>query len=172
MDYVMKLGFLVVYGGRNDFLREHQILSDIWILKLSNLEWQSVGFGGSMLPRPRCNHASFVVQTQLIICGGMDNEFKLQKDLFHVELDQSRVDRTSPFLKVVAEKIAASFRASMQKIRERESEHGSRHSKSRSGSPRHLESPRPDIVPESILKTKDSTESAAKKLESSLHPSE
>ena len=63
MDYVMKLGFIVIYGGRNDFLPDNQILSDIWILKLNNLEWQQVGIGGSLLPRPRCNHASYVVST-------------------------------------------------------------------------------------------------------------
>ena len=39
LDYAAKLGLVVIYGGRNDFLPRNQILSDVWILKLHNLEW-------------------------------------------------------------------------------------------------------------------------------------
>jgi len=42
MDYMPALNFLLVYGGRNDFLAQNVVLDDLWLLKLGNLEWVKV----------------------------------------------------------------------------------------------------------------------------------
>mmetsp|Transcript_18274 Transcript_18274/g.28091 ORF Transcript_18274/g.28091 Transcript_18274/m.28091 type:complete len:93 (-) Transcript_18274:158-436(-) len=39
IDFVPQLGIVTIFGGRNDFLQETQILFDLYILRLHNLEW-------------------------------------------------------------------------------------------------------------------------------------
>ena len=41
VDYIADIGVVVVYGGRNDFDR-NPVLSDIFALKLYNMEWIKV----------------------------------------------------------------------------------------------------------------------------------
>ena len=52
------------------------------------MEYQEVKIGGFNLPNPRCSHTSYVHGTQLIICGGLGQEFKYLKDIEKIELDQ------------------------------------------------------------------------------------
>lgn len=70
ISYVPKMSIVTVYGGRNDEKKDAPILSDLWILKLSNLEWVKVQIGGTVFPTPRCNHTAFVHGTELIVLGG------------------------------------------------------------------------------------------------------
>ena len=42
ISFMPKLNFVAIYGGRNDMNLETVILSDLWVLKLHNLEWVRV----------------------------------------------------------------------------------------------------------------------------------
>lgn len=101
MDHCMKNNFVVLYGGRNDML-QGPILSDLWILKLDSLEWVEAKVGGNYLPIPRFNHASFMNDTELIICGGQNRDFSYEKDYLTIELDSVVVDRINPIMGILA----------------------------------------------------------------------
>ena len=72
-----KVGIIVCHGGRNDSLPKDQILSDIFVLKLHNLEWVKALVGGYNVPIPRANHAAFVSQSELILMGGQGKNFSM-----------------------------------------------------------------------------------------------
>ena len=72
LNYMPAINKVVLYGGRNDFLPNGQILNDIYLLKLHSLEWVKVLVGGDHIPSERCNHSSLVNGTELIICGGLN----------------------------------------------------------------------------------------------------
>ena len=88
IDYVPASNIVVVYAGRNDFSLGI-VLSDLWVLRLNNLEWIEAKVGGLHLPISRCNNASVVNGTELMICGGQTQAFGLHKDVITIELDQT-----------------------------------------------------------------------------------
>eukprot|EP00347_Sterkiella_histriomuscorum_P003273 403364919 len=108
MDYYKQGNLLVIVGGRNDQLHDYQItslqqsysqyiLDDIWILKLSNLEWQRISPSNQYteLVKPRFNFCSVILGSTLIIAGGIGKDFKLLKDYQEIELDQSKIKKRS-----------------------------------------------------------------------------
>ena len=80
LDYVPRLSVVVIYGGRNDN-NDQPILDDLWVIKLYNMEYLNVRIGGQVMPTPRCSHCSFVNGTEMIICGGQGEDYKLMKDI-------------------------------------------------------------------------------------------
>lgn len=55
-----------MFGGRNDFLNnsvEKAVLSDVWILKLHNFEYQEIKIGGICVSSGRYGHSSVVFGT-------------------------------------------------------------------------------------------------------------
>ena len=44
MLYLNKFGLLLIYGGKNNSLKESAYLSDCYILRLSNLNWVYVNY--------------------------------------------------------------------------------------------------------------------------------
>ena len=70
IDYVPKLGLVAIHGGRNDSNPSAPILDDLWVIRLWNMEYVRVQVGGRFPPGPRCNHCSFVNESEIIICGG------------------------------------------------------------------------------------------------------
>lgn len=42
MNFMPKLGVVVIYGGRNDQMKNTPILGDVWMLKLHNMEYQKL----------------------------------------------------------------------------------------------------------------------------------
>lgn len=82
----MKNNSIIIYGGRNDKIAP-PVLSDLWILKLDSLEWIEAKVGGKYLNIPRFNHASYINDSELIICGGQNSDFSYEKDFMTIELD-------------------------------------------------------------------------------------
>lgn len=87
IDFFASSNHVVVYGGRNDALNKSSVLSDLWILKLCNLEWVEAKIGGTNLPVPRFNHSSVVNGSELIVCGGQGKDFNILKDIVSIELN-------------------------------------------------------------------------------------
>ena len=46
INYIHKIGKVVVYGGRNDFLTNNHIMEDIYCLKVHNMEWVKCKISG------------------------------------------------------------------------------------------------------------------------------
>lgn len=109
INYVPKLSLVTLYGGRNDSKKDAPILSDLWILKLSNLEWVKVQIGGPNFPTPRCNHTVFVQGTELIILGGQGENYKLRKDVERIQLEQDRLDKSSPYIMALSKELGVRF---------------------------------------------------------------
>ena len=57
-----------------------KVLNDVWLLKLSNLEWQRAILGGAEYPKPRFHFASTILGSKLILAGGIGYDYKLLKD--------------------------------------------------------------------------------------------
>jgi hypothetical protein len=70
INFIKESSLVSIYGGRNDHLKDNVILSDLWVIKLYNMEWLRVKIGGFSLPQPRCNHSAFSCNSQIIIFGG------------------------------------------------------------------------------------------------------
>ena len=107
LNYVPKLGIVVIYGGRNDALGAKPILGDLWLITLANMEYHQVLIGGFSMPNPRYCHSSFVYGSELAICGGLCEGFKYLKDIEMIELDQAIVNKENPRLNILDRELAA-----------------------------------------------------------------
>jgi len=87
------LNMLVVHGGRNDeryAIEGSSFFGDFYILQLENLTWVSVVLSGD-LPSPRCSHSLAVVNSKLIIFGGIFYNNYCSADPQVLEMDQLNV---------------------------------------------------------------------------------
>ena len=76
LTYLKESNVLALYGGRDDMASKGNIiLSDLWVLKMYNLEWVKVNIGGSLTPLSRYNHTAFSHNSALWILGGMDQNW-------------------------------------------------------------------------------------------------
>lgn len=98
MNFMPTLNYVAIYGGRNDMNMETVILSDLWVLKLHNLEWVKVQIGGQNLPNPRCNHCMIANGSRLFVFGGQGKNFHLFKNVLSIELDQDKIERRHPVI--------------------------------------------------------------------------
>ena len=93
MEFYKEGNLIVIAGGRNDQLHPEKVLNDIWVLKLSSLEWQKVLLGGTEYIKPRFNFASTILGSKLIIAGGLGHDFRFLQDYQEIELNQSKVKK-------------------------------------------------------------------------------
>jgi len=56
-------------------------MNDLWVIKVHNMEWVKVTIGGTNPAVARYNHSAVAQGTQLLILGGMDNNYKLAKNI-------------------------------------------------------------------------------------------
>ena len=57
MTYFIERSLVTISGGRNDQLSKI-VLSDLWIIRLDDLEWCKVEIKNSMKMGPRYNHSA------------------------------------------------------------------------------------------------------------------
>jgi len=90
MDYYEKSNFLIIHGGRNDYLSSNSALDDTYILDLHNLGWVKIKLY-SNIPNfkvfSRYGHKSILFSNKLIILGGVNNNNYVGSCLFIVNLD-------------------------------------------------------------------------------------
>ena len=96
MDFIPKICMVAIFGGRNDNSVNSPVLDDIWLIGLHNLEYIEVKVAGAITPTPRCGHSTYVNGSELIVCGGIDNNFKYRKDMQFFELNQDQIQKTTP----------------------------------------------------------------------------
>ena len=94
-------GYLVVFGGRNDFKANGSMcLGDLCMLKIETLKWEHITFGGTV-PHPRWSHCAAAIGTKVLVLGGIDYAHFLPADLFSMETEPSIVNE---MLKIEQEK--------------------------------------------------------------------
>ena len=90
MDFYEKSNFLIIHGGRNDYLSSNSALDDTFILDLQNLGWVKIKLY-SNIPNfkvfSRYGHKSILFSNKLIILGGVNNNNYVGSCLFIVNLD-------------------------------------------------------------------------------------
>ena len=86
MTFFSPLNILVVYGGRNQFISETQILNDIWIFDLESFTWIIPVYDiGSFYPI--CEHCMFTSGERIIFLGGSGNNGLEKFDLNTIEFE-------------------------------------------------------------------------------------
>jgi len=98
MTFVPKENCIAIFGGRDDYNKPNVIFNDLWVLRLNNLEWVKVEIGGQANQIERCNHCAINDGSKLIILGGQDSSFNVNKTIAVIELDQDKVDRKNPVM--------------------------------------------------------------------------
>ena len=90
MDFYEKGNFLIIHGGRNDFLSQTSALNDTFIYDLENFEWLKIELYSNnkdFKVISRYGHKSTIFSNKLIIFGGMNNNNYIGSSLFIVNLD-------------------------------------------------------------------------------------
>ncbi|KRX10374.1 Galactose oxidase/kelch, beta-propeller [Pseudocohnilembus persalinus] len=79
---------IFVYGGQNDNMIQMVFLNDLYVLKLSNLEWLKVNlYNGQNLPG-RTGHSSYIVDSKMYIFGGINFNGFCSSETVVIELDE------------------------------------------------------------------------------------
>jgi len=90
MEFYEKSNFLIIHGGRNDYLSSSSALDDSFVLDLSNFGWVKIELY-SNIPNfkvfSRYGHKSIIFSNKLIILGGVNNNNYIGSCLFIVNLD-------------------------------------------------------------------------------------
>ena len=82
---------LVVHGGRCDSFGG-RVYSDMFILRLDNLEWVRVTYERES-PVSLFNHSACIIGDHLLTYGGMKNGYKISNELRLFQLDQRHINQ-------------------------------------------------------------------------------
>ena len=99
--------FVIVFGGRNDAVEYRGALNDCFCLELNKLTWLRVETLNSLEQKPafRNCHKAALVESQLVIFGGMDNKTFVGNDLAIFDLG-SYVSNYRKMKKFVVQKVS------------------------------------------------------------------
>lgn len=80
--------YFIICGGRNDkfFSKNQELISDIGMLDLESLTWQTVIFSGDP-PSSRWSHCSCTYSNKFIIFGGMDYKQYMSSSIYCLEAE-------------------------------------------------------------------------------------
>lgn len=95
MDFFEQLSLIIIYGGRNDKCQPCY-LDDLHILEPTLLMWSKIEiFGANMLTAkpPRAGHSTAIVDSKLIIFGGLNLDGFVGADVAVLELDPVRAEK-------------------------------------------------------------------------------
>ena len=87
MDFFEKLDVVIIYGGRNEKSKQGPYFNDMFFLDVQTLTWVNVELNDNKNFFPRCSHCSCIVDNEIIIFGGINENFYLKSDLFIGNLD-------------------------------------------------------------------------------------
>jgi len=87
MEYFEFNNAIIIHGGRNDNNKIKSILNDLYFLQVDTLTWIEVKYVNGKESNPRFSHACALLDTKLIIFGGVGNEFGMEKSLEIIEMN-------------------------------------------------------------------------------------
>ena len=87
MDFFEKLNVVIIYGGRNEKNKDGPFFNDMFFLDVQTLSWINIEFNNDQAFPPRGGHSSCLVDNELIIFGGKNENFFLKSDLLICNLD-------------------------------------------------------------------------------------
>jgi len=87
MNFQEEFNFLIIYGGRNDSMGG--ALGDMFVLRLSNLNWYNVHVYGNFIGKERFGHCSASVLDKFLVFGGVNSNGFSQGELLVFELSSN-----------------------------------------------------------------------------------
>lgn len=94
MTYQEDFNFLIIYGGRNDALG---IFGDVFLLRLSNLNWYSVSVYGDFIGKERFGHSAASFGDKFLVFGGVDTHGFSKGELLAFELSKNKILNNGTF---------------------------------------------------------------------------
>ena len=98
INFFERLDILIIYGGKNDHSRYGPYFNDMYFLDVETLHWIKIELNYNENFQPRGRHCSCVVENEIIIFGGNNENFLLKSDLLIGNLDigeSTKIMRTS-----------------------------------------------------------------------------
>lgn len=85
MQFNYDLNIIAIFGGKSDYGVTFEVFSDLWILSLANLTWTEVILKG-LRPQARFDHSDCLVDSAIIIYGGIYNNKYAGNELIQIEM--------------------------------------------------------------------------------------
>lgn len=90
MQYFVKMGFLIIYGGRNDLHEKTIALKDMYTLNTQHLVWTRVIPFGDKIPSVY-NHSSCNSSSGIFLLGGVSDENYREINMVNIEFDPNKI---------------------------------------------------------------------------------
>jgi N-acetylneuraminic acid mutarotase len=90
MKYFPFNNSIIVHGGRNDNNSTSSVLNDLYFLQVDTLTWIQIQFQQGKKPNARFSHACGIVDTRMIVFGGVGSDFGMDQSLEVVEFDTDK----------------------------------------------------------------------------------
>ena len=87
MEYCEFNNSILIHGGRNDNSLVNSVLNDLHFLQVDTLTWIEVKYETGKGSTPRFSHACAIYGSKIIIFGGVNQEFGMEKSLEIVEMN-------------------------------------------------------------------------------------
>ena len=110
MKFCKYLNCIIIYGGRNDELK--QCFSDIYFLNLESFSWIKLNLTDNRYNESKFSFGYDIYNTRMLIFGGMNFDGFINNDLYVIEFDDSSQKR-----KNLEEKVEIVSSLEKQKVR-------------------------------------------------------
>lgn len=87
MEYCEFNNSILIHGGRNDNDMSQSVLNDLFYLQVDTMTWIEVKYQTGKESSHRFSHACAIHESKLIIFGGVDKDFGMEKSLEIIEMD-------------------------------------------------------------------------------------
>ena len=87
MNFFEKLNMVVIYGGKNEHSKYGPYFNDMYFLDVETLTWVKIELNSNENFYPRGGHCACIVENEIIIFGGNNDQFLLKTDLLIGNLD-------------------------------------------------------------------------------------
>ena len=102
MNFFEKLNVAIIYGGKNEHSKYGPYFNDMYFLDVESLTWVRVELNMNINFYPRGRHCAAIVDNEIIIFGGNNDNFLLKTDLLIGNLDigeSTKIIRASKIIK-------------------------------------------------------------------------
>ena len=102
MDFFEKLNVVIIYGGKNEHSKYGPYFNDMYFLDVETLTWVRIELNINDNFYPRGRHCSSIIENEIIIFGGNNDQFLLKTDLLIGNLDigeSTKIIRASKLVK-------------------------------------------------------------------------